>query len=35
MSKDPSDGSMEPPDSGSEEEAVNHEVENGFNFVGD
>ena len=27
MSKDTSDGSMEPPDSGSEEEAVNHEVE--------
>ena len=27
MSKDTSDESMEPPDSGSEEEAVNHEVE--------
>ena len=32
MSKDTSDGSMEPPDSGSEEEAVNHEVETASNL---
>ena len=32
MSKDTSDGSMEPPDSGPEEEAVNHEVETASNL---
>ena len=32
MSKETSDGSMEPPDGGPEEEAVNHEVETASNL---